>query len=123
MTGPELDAIEARAKEYAPAREGRGAMPITAGLLLDDIPALVAEVRRLERVVEECARIHEIGGERMLKQVNRGDALEAALHAFQRPSGHFSDDCDLREIDAEGPEPFDCGLDFCKAARAALGEA
>jgi hypothetical protein len=50
-------------------------------------------------------------------------ATRAALRVFARGDGHFDKQCGLARIDREGPEPFDCGLDFCKAARAALGEA
>ena len=45
MTDAELDAIEARAKELW----DRGAPIMAAQMILSDLPALVAEVRRLHK--------------------------------------------------------------------------
>jgi hypothetical protein len=135
VTDEELDAIESRAKAATPSpwkigdpnahsdyliraqqthkefgvddwpllstannNPGLGAWPANAAFVCaarDDVPALVAEVRK----------------------------LRAVLRARQRPSGHFGSDCDLAALDHDGPEPFVCRDDWCKAARAALGDA
>lgn len=93
MTEDDLQAIEARAEEANRARWSDE--PIDERVLLTDVPALVAEVRRLRCIVDSVAQKF-IGTEHEVIARERAEALPQAVESLRAHRDQLARWCGIK---------------------------